>query len=839
MSAPFVLASIGAGLPFADVVDDLMRALMDGPGAVVVEAPPGTGKTTLVPPAVAVHLAERGAGSQRVVLTQPRRVAARAAARRLATLTGTEVGDLVGVTVRGQRDVGPATRIEVVTPGVLLRRLLRDPDLPGVGAVVLDEVHERGLETDLLIGLLAEVRQIRDDLVLVAMSATLDAARLADLLGADVVRATAATHPLDVRWAPLPGPFAGPRGLRPEFLDHVAAQTASAWRETRDVAGEGHDALVFLPAVADVRAVAARLRDAVPDADVLELHGQLRPAEQDRATSGRRPGDRRRIVVTTALAESSITVPGVRLVIDAGLSREPRRDATRGMNGLVTVRCSAEAATQRAGRAARQGPGVVVRCYDAETFAAMPPHITPEVKSADLTAAALVLAAWGSPGGKGLALPDTLPPAALADAVAELQALDALDTAGRITATGRDLVRIPADPRLARALTVGAARVGAHAAAEVIAALVDDLRPEGADLTRLLVDLRERRHPASRRWRQEVSRLVRLLEADPDRARTPASHDEVGLLVALAHPRRVARRSGEAYLLTSGTRATLPRGSGLAGSTWLAVADVSRTAAASDGVIGAIVRAAAPLQESDALDAAGHLLHEQELCTLDGGRVTARRVRALGGIELSATPVAPSAQSLTDLWRRELARDLGVLPWAGPAEALRRRLAFCHHHLGQPWPDVRDAALIARLEEWFDLTARSLERVDLTAGLRALLPWPAAARLDELAPARLVVADGTSAAVEYPPVPEGPGTDEPYPPPVVAVRLQSCFGLRETPRLADGAAPVLFHLLSPARRPLAITDDLASFWDGPYAQVRAEMRGRYPKHPWPERPSPA
>lgn len=844
----FDLARIGAGLPFARALPDLARAVRGG--AVVVEAPPGTGKTTLVPPAVANE------ADGLVLLTQPRRIAADAAARRLADLTDTRVGDLVGITVRGRHEVGPRTRIEVVTPGVLLRRLLAEPDLPGVGAVVLDEIHERGVETDLLLGMLAEVRSLREDLVLVAMSATLDAARFADLLDAEIVHADGVLHPLTVRWAPPPGPFADDRGVTPAFLDHVAAVTSEAVA-ARLHAGDARggeaetrrDALVFLPGVREVERVAGMLADRLREVDVLTLHGGLALDEQHRVTAGRRPGEPVRVVVTTALAESSLTVPGVGLVVDAGLSREPRRDAARGMTGLVTVRCSQDAAIQRAGRAAREGPGVVVRCYDERTWAAMPPHVTPEVASSDLTAAALTLAVWGAPGGAGLALPDPLPAPALADAVAVLTDLGALDAEGRATALGRRLAAVPADPRWARALLDGARLVGAGRAADVVAMLADDHRPEGADLTRLLTELRSGRHRGSQRWRREAARLRRLVVSDAAAARdgeatvaddgttdssvtTGRPPTGVGAVVALARPEWIARRRGSAYLLASGTRAALPPGSPLAGQEWLALAEVSRaTGRAAEGT-GAIVRAAAPLTEESALAAAGPLLREEDRCTLENGRITARHVRALGAIELTSTPTGPTPAATARAWREALERGgLGLLPWSPAARGLRARMAFCHTHLGDPWPDVGDAALLARLDDWFDLTATRLTGLDLHAALQALLPWPEASELDDLAPDRLVVADGTRARVDY------PDPDDPQGRPVVAVRLQSCFGMSETPRLAGGRVPVLFHLLSPARRPLAVTDDLASFWAGPYAQVRAEMRGRYPKHPWPQRPS--
>lgn len=830
----FDLAAIGAGLPFAASLPALTDALAGG--VAVVQAPPGTGKTTLVPPLLADL-----SGAGRVVVTAPRRIAVRAAAARLAQLDGSAVGERVGFTVRGQRRISRATRVEFVTPGVLLRRVLADPELPGVAAVALDEVHERAIETDLLVGMLAQVRALRDDLRLVAMSATLDAGRFARILAgehavpAPIVECPSALHPLDVRWRPAPGARFDPRGVARDFLSHVAATTVAELEGLPEA-----DVLVFLPGAREVDQVCARLRDALPGVDVLPLHGRLAPREQDRVLHGRdvhEPGGPRRVVVSTAIAESSLTVPGVRLVVDAGLSREPRRDAARGMSGLVTVAASRDAAVQRAGRAARLGPGVAVRCYDEETWARMPAHVTPQIAVADLVDAALLLACWGTPGGRGLALPDPPPAAALAAAEAVLRGLGAIDADGRATPRGHDLAAVPLDPRLARALLDGAPRVGAGPAAEVVAALADDHRAEGADLDVLLARLRTGRGGDAARWTRERRRLQGLATGRP--AAGPVAERgsrATGYVVALAFPERIARLDGEVYLLASGTRAALPPGSPLRGREWLAIADVARAEGRAAAGTGAVIRAAAPLTSDDALAAGAALRATAEEATWRGGRVTARRVERLGAIELSATPVSASPTAARAAVRDALRREgLDLLTWSSAADQLRRRLAFLHHHLGEPWPDVGDEALLAGLDAWLgpDLDALAAgARPDLHQALTRLLPWSGgqAGRLDELAPARLAVPSGRAAAVDYPPVDDADAR------PVVAVKLQECFGWAQTPRLADGRAPVLFHLLSPAGRPLAITDDLASFWSGPYQQVRREMRGRYPKHPWPEDP---
>lgn len=866
---PFDLAAIGAGLVFADSLGQLAAALATAGigtgssgtgGAAVVQAPPGTGKTTLVPPLVA-NLLSGGSGHHadavlpRVVVTQPRRVAARSAARRLASLDGSPLGERIGYTVRGERKAGARTLIEFVTPGILLRRLLSDPGLQGTGAVILDEVHERGLEIDLLFGMLSELRQLRGDLTFVAMSATLDAPRFATLMGgeydgggpAPVVDCPSALYPLEVEWAPAPGLRLDDRGVTRAYLDHVAATAAAAHSSALDK-DPGVDALVFLPGAWEVSQVAARLRGRV-SAEVLELHGRVTPAEQDRAVSGRDPGGRARIIVSTALAESSLTVPGVRLVIDAGLSRELRRDAARGMSGLVTVSCSRASAEQRAGRAARQGPGTVVRCYDQKAFGAAPAHPTPEIAAADLTGAALLLACWGSPGGKGLPLPDVPPRAAMEEAMEVLRELGAVEPDGHATELGKTLAGIPADPRLGRALLAGAAAVGHRTAAETVAVVSGDQRSPVADLPRLLASLRSGKDPASARWAEEVRRLESIARKEGSAGHLPAADiaaapagaaEAAGFVVALAFPDRVARRvtggGPDRYQLTSGTRAGLPAGSPLSGHEWLAVAEVARAEGRDAAGTGAVIRSAAPLTPEQAEAAARQLLDEHVEARFNQGRISARRERRLGAIVLASTPVRPSAEEGRTAVARALEREgLQAVGWSTAADALRRRLALLHREPGEPWPDVSEQALLSRLEEWLapELEAlaggTSADRIDLAEPLRRLLPWPEASRLDHLAPEALEVPSGTRVRIDYPDVNDGGR-------PVVAVKLQECFGWAATPRLADGKVPVLFHLLSPARRPLAVTDDLASFWSGPYAHVRAEMRGRYPKHPWPEDP---
>lgn len=801
-----------------------LTAALGKHGSAVVQAPPGTGKTTLVPPAVAAMLPPGG----RVVVTQPRRIAARAAARRLAGMLGEPVGQTVGHTVRGDRKVGPGTRIEFVTTGVLLRRLQRDPELPGVAAVILDEVHERQLDADLTLAFLVDVRAtVRDDLLLVAMSATVEAERTAATLGqAPVIDVPGALHPVTQHWAPPPPGVlpADERGVPPRFLDHVAATVRRA------VADDTGDVLVFVPGVGEVDGVMRRL-SGLADVDVLALHGRLPAREQDLALAR---GPRRRVVVSTAVAESSLTVPGVRVVVDAGLSREPRTDQARGLPALVTVRVSRSAAEQRAGRAGREAPGVVYRCWARADHGHLAAHPAPEIAVADLTGFCLELAAWGDVEGASLALLDAPPRAAVDTARQTLLALGAIDVRGGITARGRAMAQVPADPRLARALLDGAEVVGAHRAAEVVALLDDDVRAPGADLVAALRLLR-RGGPTARTWSDTVTRLEALMPSRPPR--TDLTDDlAVGAVVALAHPGRIARRrpGGTSYLMVSGTGASFRAADpSLAGVPWIAIADAERRPGARD----ATIRSAAPIDEDIALEAAsGSWVDADEVAWTDG-RIVARRVTRLGAIELSAVPLTdPSPESIAAAVADGLSREgLAVLPWSDAVNALRHRMAFLHDALGGPWPDVGDEALLAGIDSWLgpDLArvrgSRDLARLDVLGALRRLLPWPAAGRLDELAPERVTLPGGKTVRVEY----GTSGIEQP----VLALRIQDAFGWTATPRLADGRIPLLLHLLTPARRPAAVTADLESFWAGPYRQVRAELRGRYPKHDWPEDPS--
>ncbi|QFZ16927.1 ATP-dependent helicase HrpB [Saccharothrix syringae] len=772
-------------LPIRPLLGDIAGTLA-ARGSLVLVAPPGTGKTTLVP------LALPG----RVVVAEPRRLAARAAAARMAGLLGEPVGRTVGYSVRGDRKTSKDTRVEVVTSGLLVRRLQHDPELAGVDTVLLDECHERHLDADLLLALLLDARAgLRPDLKLLATSATLAAERLARLLGdAPVLRVEARAHPVEVVHAP------------PARGERVEAAVARATRQAlSEVDG---DVLAFLPGVAEIRRCAALLGDV----DVLPLHGRLPASAQDEAL---RPGPRRRVVLATAVAESSLTVPGVRAVVDSGLARVPRVDHRRGLAGLATVRVSAAVADQRAGRAGREAPGRVYRCWPAHEHGTLPRYPEPEIRTADLTRLALELACWGVPDGTGLGWWDAPPPGALDAGRSVLRALGALDGRGA-TERGRRMADLGLHPRLARALLDGAAAVGAHTAAQVVALLDDDRANEGVELSVRHADPRE------------VRRLAALVGGrNPGGERGTRGRRGTGgdpaLVVALAHPERLARRrspGSPVYLMAGGTAVELPPGSGLADAEWLAVAVADREPGRAHGR----VRLAARADEELALTAAPALVVEEDDVRWDGD-VVANRVRRLGAIPLSSKPLR-DPEALRRALREGLrAEGVGLLRWDADGLRTRERMAFLHRVLGDPWPAVDDGALLEVVDLGDARRRADLQRISGEQVVRRLLPWPAAARFDELAPDRLEVPSGSRVRVDY----SGPE-------PVLPVKVQEVFGWTETPRLAGGRVPVVLHLLSPAGRPTAVTGDLASFWRTGYPQVRAELRGRYPKHRWPEDP---
>ncbi|MFG2709693.1 ATP-dependent RNA helicase [Streptomyces goshikiensis] len=863
-------------LPVREAVPALVSAL-DGHGAAVLCAPPGTGKTTLVPLVLAGLVG--GGPRRRVVVAEPRRIAARAAARRMAWLLGEQVGGSVGFTVRGERVAGPGTVVEVVTTGVLLQRLQRDQELSGVDVVILDECHERHLDADTVAAFLLDVREtLRPELRLVAASATTDAAGWAQVLGhgrpggAPVVAAAGVSYPVETVWAPPARPVRPPHGMRvdPAQLTHVASVVRRALAE------RSGDVLCFLPGVGELARVAGQLGGV--DAEVLQIHGRAPAAVQDAVLA---PSAHRRVILATAVAESSLTVPGVRVVVDSGLAREPRVDHARGLGALATVRASRAAGRQRAGRAGREAPGAVYRCWPEAEDGRLPAFPSPEIRIADLAQFALQAACWGDPDAAGLALPDPPPAGAMAAAREVLVAVGAVAPDGRVTPRGLGMSRLGLHPRLARALLDGAAAVGPRRAAELVALLSEEPpREYGDDLAAAWRRARAGGDAYAARWRAEATRLRRaaagpaVLSPSPplpesgaaprppvgapppqpgasnaggagnDAARDPAGAGAgalgddaaAGLVAALAFPERVAKAKGEgAFLMASGTAAELGDGSRLRSAPWLAVAVADRGPHSAS----ARVRLGAVLDEDTARAAAAHLLTSGDEVRWEDGDLVARATHRLGAIALAVRPLKnPDPVLVRAALLDGLRSDgLGLLRWTPDAGALRARLGFLHRTLGGAWPDVADdGALLERADDWLEpelSRARrraDLARIDAGQALNRLLPWATgeAARLDELAPERIEVPSGSRIRVDY---------SAEHGQPVLAVKLQELFGLAETPKVAG--VPVLVHLLSPAGRPAAVTADLASFWQGGYRAVRAELRGRYPKHPWPEDPATA
>ena len=840
-------------LPVTRALGDIAAATRPG-GCAVVTAPPGTGKTTLLPPAVAVALASHDASVGRVLVTQPRRVAARAAARRIARLLGEEVGGQVGYSVRGDSRVSERTRVEMVTPGVALRRLQRDPELPGVSALIVDEFHERDLDTDLALAFALDARSaLRDDLFVALTSATLEASRTVDFLRSSTGEEPALVDipgdifPLELRYAPPPrgveavGAIGNERvGVRREYLAHVARTVEETVATT-----EG-SVLVFLPGVGEIETVRGNLR--LGDIPVLTLHGQLSTAEQDRALS---PASGRRVILSTSIAESSLTVPGVSVVVDAGLAREPRFDAGRCLSSLVTVPASLARLEQRAGRAARTGPGIAVRVMGSVDVARRPAQSAPGIATQDLTDARLQVASWGTPVEE-LALLDA-PPAGTWEAAGQrLSSLGAIDEAGAATALGRMLASLPLDPPLGRALLASSAVLGASKAARFVALLSEDVRAPGADLG--AVERRLGRGDASdagvgkaqaARVKETRARLERLAQRLPASAsddalasvaaerqeKTRTREDELALTCALAYPEWIARRrpGSTAYILAGGVGAELPQGSPLEGQEWLAVASIDRAPASRH----ARILAAVPLSEEDALAAGAALLETRTQASIDKGALKATRTRALGAIPLASAPASSLSEEEAIVLVAEhlAARGLGDLGWGKEASSLRERMRVLHEVLGDPWPDVSDEALAGSAHEWLAPWAKrlaqggSLSSVPMLDALRSMLPWPQAARLDELAPEKMPIPAGGTRPIDW------AGAH-----PVLTLRVQQAFGWTHTPRLVDGRVPLVLHLTDPAGRPAAVTSDLTSFWAGPYSDVRAQLRGRYPKHPWPEDP---
>jgi ATP-dependent helicase HrpB len=797
-------------LPIHAVLDDLTSALAANNTAVLA-APPGAGKTTVVP----LALLEAGwlAGA-RILLLEPRRLAARAAAERMAAMLGEAAGATVGYRTRLQSRIGPKTRIEVITEGVFTRMILDDPGLEGVGAVIFDEFHERSLDADLGLALARESQTLlRPDLRLLVMSATLDITGVARLLeGAPVVEAQGRMFPVETLYL----------GRDPveRFEDAMA-------RACRLALGEQNGSiLAFLPGQGEIHRVVQRLRDRLPETvDLAPLYGALDKAEQDRALQPS-PAGRRKIVLATSVAETSLTIEGVRVVIDGGLSRVPRFEASSGLTRLATVKVSKSSAEQRRGRAGRTEPGVCYRLWDEEATRGLVPHQRPEILEVDLTGFALDLARWGAKSTDDLALLDRPPTGAFAEARAVLTRLGALEGEGGLTDHGKRLAAMPLSPRLAH-LVAAAADAGDALTGARIAAVLSEPGLGGSD-----TDLRDRlkgferdRSPRANDARKLAGRWAQSARAKA--GKSASGSPDIGALLAEAFPERIAKARGKPgeVLLASGRGAFLDGADPLARETWLAVAELG------GGDSRDRIRLAAPL---DPADLEHRIEVEDRLTKEPSGRMVMRRIRRIGALIVDERLMGPPDRAaLSAALKAEVARDgLTALNWGDRAADLRARLAFAGS-LEEGWPDVSDAGLFAAREDWlWPLleTARSLEALsdgDLEQAIRTLIPWDRQRTLDQIAPARLMTPLG-SAAIDY--AAEGG--------PRVDIRVQELFGLKLHPTVGGAArVPLTLALLSPARRPVQLTKDLPGFWAGSWATVRSEMRGRYPRHPWPEDPA--
>ena len=824
-------------LPVVEVLDAFRSRLVSHRRGLLV-APPGAGKTTLVP----LHLIGSPAVTGSVLLLEPRRLAARAAARRMAEILGETVGDTVGYQTRDERRIGPRTRIEVLTEGILTRRLSRDPELPGVSAVIFDEVHERNLTTDLGLALALEVAEtIRPDLMVAAMSATPDTDRIRRLLGdVEPVTSEGRMHPVEIIWAPGPIPRRGARPSAPlRDLDERTAEVV-----LRALGEQDGDVLVFLPGIGEIRRTHDRLARALgPGVAVHALAGAVPLEEQDAALRPS-PAGQRRVVLATDIAETSLTVDGVRIVVDAGLARVPRHDPSTGMSRLITVAHSRSSADQRAGRAGRQSPGACYRMWSPMEHGTRATHPTPEIAEVDLAGFRLEVAAWGTPVSEMRLL--THPPAAAVRAAEDLLVmLGAIDRSGSVTEIGRRMLQLPVHPRLARMLVDHP-----DALSCTIAALLDDRDILRGRSDELPTDIGPRvaavlGHPTPHEVERVLDRAA--VRRCGDRARDLARRagidwnggdddtDGCGERLLAGFPDRVAmlRRPGQ-FQLQTGSGAFLSGDDRLAAVDHLVAVDLDgrrdrariRLAAAVDGdaviarfneIPGAFVRRERLHWDPD----------RDDLVSLVERRLGAIR---LGERVERPTPGEATVAALLD---RVRATRLAVLGWSAGAIAVRERMSFLHSVVGAPWPDVSIETLTATLDEWLTpylsgATSRhDLERIDPTTLLRALLPWPEGADLDRLAPTNLTLPDGRRTSIHYL---DANGSPAPW----AAVRVQSLFGLDEHPRVAG--VPVVLHLLSPADRPVQITADLPGFWRGTWADVRKDMAGRYPKHRWPADP---
>ncbi len=840
-------------LPVEATIDDVRTALRSTSGA-VLQAPPGAGKTTIVPLRL---LDEPWLAGQRIVMLEPRRLATRAAARRMADLLGQHVGDTVGYRTRDERHVGRDTRIEVVTEGILTRRLQRDPSLPGIGMVIFDEIHERNLQADLALALTLDARAaLRPDLRILAMSATLDTARVATVLGghapAPVVTSEGRAFPVDIRYRPP--------SVRGGRSPRIAEATAEAVQHA--LATDEGDVLVFLAGAADIRRVGSLLggRGRPPGVDIRSLFGALSPADQDLALAPS-PAGRRRVVLSTDIAETSLTVEGIRVVVDSGQVRSPRYDTRSGLTRLHTGSSSRASADQRSGRAGRTEPGVAYRLWSKVDQATRRPHADPEIASVDLTGLALELAVWGS-SADDLTFLDPPPRRSLDDARRLLHDLGALDAAGNVTAAGRAMSELPVHPRLARMVTAGAdLGLGTIACAlaamleerDVLSGRPDDLPTDVGERLRL-IDGTTTDHPrldrgALRVVRRRAAELARRAGIERRRGDDPGDPGDpsdphgmtgaAGLVLALAYPDRVAQARGNGrFRLRHGAGAWLPEGDALTGEPLLVVAELATSANAERGRADHRILLAAALEESDLELAAGDDIERVTTLAWDPGRddLRVREERRLGALVLAETerPAEPGEATVAAVVDQVRATRLAVLGWSPSARTLQTRLDYAHRALGDTWPDVSDDALLGSLDDWLaprlhGISRRSqLERLDVGQLLRDRVGHHRIHQLDAVVPTSFTLGNGRRVPIDY-------RGDQP----IIAVRVQDLYGTTTHPSVADGKVPLVVQLLSPADRPVQITADLPGFWAGSWSEVRKDMAGRYPKHDWPLDPSSA
>ncbi len=800
-----------SSLPIIEVLDELTSTLRDNRRA-VLSAPPGAGKTTMVP----IALIEEPWCTGKVILLEPRRLAARAAASRMATLRKENVGQTIGYRMRLDTRISQATRIEVVTEGVFSRMILDDPELAGISAVIFDEFHERSLDADFGLALALDAQSaLREDLRILVMSATLDTDRIATLLdGAPVIKSEGRSFPVEILY--------NERGQQERVEDAVARAIENAHR------GEEGSILAFLPGQAEIRRVAERLEGRFDSNTVIApLYGNLTQQEQDLAIKPAAPG-MRKVVLATSIAETSITIDGVRIVIDSGLQRLPVFEPSTGMTRLETVRVSQASADQRAGRAGRTTPGIAIRLWHAGQTAALPAFTPPQILASDLAGLVLDLAHWGVTDPTTLAFLDPPPGPAFAEAKALLILLGALDDGGRLTPRGRLIRQLALPPRLA-AMVIRADEDGRGREASLLAVLLTEQGLGGNDID---LDERLRRFRTERSDRAQASRGLagRIADSLPNRA-SQQPGGSAGQLLLHAYPDRIAlQRGGKGrFVMANGRGAEVSENERLAGASMLVIADVSGRAARPR------ILSAAEISRSEVEAEMGEAIQSTEECFFDPAsrQVRARQITRLGAIVFNEKPLPKPTGEQAARALADGVRQFGMqnLPFSKEALQFRDRLGFLHHSLGEPWPDVSDDALVDRLDDWFipyqgnTSALAAISAASLSDGLRSLVPHDLLHTMNRLAPTHFEAPTGQRHPIQY------DGEE-----PVLTIRVQELFGLKSHPSIANGKLPLLLELTSPAHRPIQTTRDLPGFWSGSWKDVRAEMRGRYPRHPWPENP---